>query len=53
MPPEFINENKISVKNDIFSLGVVIMEIIWDLQATHNLKKCLLVKIMKNHLLIW
>ena len=27
MPPELINENMISVKNDIFSLGVVIMEI--------------------------
>ena len=27
MPPELINENMISVNNDIFSLGVVIMEI--------------------------
>ena len=27
MPPEFLKENTFSDKNDIFSLGVVIMEI--------------------------
>jgi len=27
MPPELINANMISVKNDIFSLGVIIIEI--------------------------
>ena len=36
MPPEYVNEGKISSKNDVFSLGLVMIEIMTALAGHSN-----------------